>query len=204
MTTFFLIRHASCSGLGQKLWGRTPGVCLNETGKLQAQRLAQRFNGIKLQALYSSPLERAMETAETLARSMNLEVKLNPALNEINYGDWTGKTFDTLSTDEHWHRYNSRRSTAIIPDGESFLDVQNRVVKELDVLSHQHANACVALVSHADIIRAAVTYFTATPIDMIERLEISPCSVSVLALDEESATLLTINNRCELSQLWAD
>jgi len=204
VTTFFLIRHASCSGLGQKLWGRTPGVCLNEKGKLQAQRLAQRFNGIKLQALYSSPLERAVETAETVARSMKLEIKKSYALNEIDYGEWTGKTFEILSTDERWRRYNSRRSTTIIPGGESFLEVQNRVVKELDVLSHQHANARVALVSHADIIRAAVAYFTATPIDMIERIEISPCSVSVLALDEESATLLTINNRCELSQLWAD
>ena len=195
MTTFFLIRHASCSGLGQTLWGRTPGVCLNEKGKLQAQQLAARFNGIKLQALYSSPLERAIETAETIAQSMKLEVKKSYALNEIDYGDWTNKTFEILSTDERWRRYNSRRSTAIIPGGESFLDVQNRVVKELDLLSHQHANARVALVSHADVIRAAVAYFTATPIDMIERIEISPCSVSVLALDEESATLLTINHR---------
>jgi probable phosphoglycerate mutase len=204
VTTFFLIRHASCNGLGQKLWGRTPGVCLNETGRSQAQRLAEQFNGIKLQAIYSSPLERAIDTAETLARSMNLDLKLNPALNEIDYGDWTGKTFDILCTDERWRRYNARRSTTVIPGGESFLDVQNRVVKELDVLSHQHGNAHVALVSHADIIRAAVAHFTATPIDMIERIKISPCSVSVLALDEESATLLTINNRCELSELWAD
>jgi broad specificity phosphatase PhoE len=204
VTTFFLIRHASCNGLGQKLWGRTPGVCLNETGRSQAQRLAEQFNGIKLQAIYSSPLERAIDTAETLARSMNLDLKLNPALNEIDYGDWTGKTFDSLCTDERWRRYNARRSTTIIPGGESFLDVQSRVVKELDLLSHQHVNGRVALVSHADVIKAAVAYFTATPIDMIERIEISPCSVSVLALDEESATLLTINNRCELSQLWAD
>lgn len=204
MTTFFLIRHASCSGLGQTLWGRTAGVCLDEKGKLQVQQLAARFNGIKLQAIYSSPLERALETAETLAQSMNLEIRKSNALHEIDYGDWTGKTFEILSTDERWRRYNARRSTTIIPGGESFLDVQNRIVKELDVLSRQHTNARVALVSHADIIRAAVAYFTATPIDMIERIEISPCSVSVLALDEESATVLTINSRCELSQVWAD
>ena len=204
MTTFFLIRHASCNGLGQTLWGRTPRVCLTETGKFQAQRLAQRFDGIKLEALYSSPLERAVDTAETLARTMNLEVRKSPALNEIDYGDWTGKTFEILSTDERWRRFNSYRSSTGVPGGESFLDVQSRIVKELDVLSHQHANARVALVSHADVIRAAVGYFAATPIDLIGRIEISPCSVSVLALDEESATLLTINNRCELSQLWAD
>jgi broad specificity phosphatase PhoE len=204
VTTFFLIRHAACSGLGQTLWGRTPKICLNEKGKLQAQRLAQRFDGIKLQALYSSPLERALETAETLAQSMNLEVKKNPALNEIDFGDWTGKSFEILSTDERWRRFNSCRSTAIVPGGESFLEVQNRIIKELGVLSHQHANARVALVSHADVIKAAVGYFAATPIDLIQRIEISPCSVSVLGLDEACATLLTINNRCELSQLWAD
>lgn len=204
MTTFFLIRHASCSGLGQTLWGRTPRVCLNEKGRLQAQRLAVRFNGIKLEALYSSPLERAVDTAETLAQSMNLEVRKSPALNEIDYGDWTGKTFETLSTDERWRRFNNHRSSTGVPGGESFLDVQSRIVKELDVLSRQHANASVALVSHAGVIKAAVAYFAATPIDLIGRIEISPCSVSVLALNEESATLLTINNRCELSQLWAD
>ena len=204
MTTFFLIRHAACSGLGQTLWGRTPNVCLNEKGKLQAQRLAQRFEGIKLEALYSSPLERALKTAETLAHSMNLEVKKSEALNEIDFGDWTGKTFERLSTDERWRRFNSCRSTATVPNGESFLEVQNRVVKELGVLSHQHSNASLALVSHADVIRAAVAYFAATPIDLIERIVISPCSVSVVALDMARATLLTINNTCELSQLWAD
>jgi broad specificity phosphatase PhoE len=135
---------------------------------------------------------------------MNLEVRKNPALNEIDYGDWTGKTFETLSTDERWRRFNSCRSMTTVPNGESFLEVQNRVVKELDVLSHQHADARVAVVSHADVIRAAVAYFAATPIDLIERIEISPCSVSVVALDNACATLLTINNRCELSQLWSD
>ena len=199
MTTFFLIRHAACSGLGQTLWGRTPNVCLNEEGKLQAQRLAQRFDGIKLEALYSSPLERALETAETLARSMNLEVRKSAGLNEIDYGDWTGKTFEMLSTDERWRRFNSHRSMATVPNGESFLEVQNRVVKELDVLSREHANARVAVVSHADVIRAAVAYFAATPIDLIERIVISPCSVSVVALNQESATLLTINNRLGLT-----
>jgi probable phosphoglycerate mutase len=204
MTTFFLIRHAACGGLGQTLWGRTPNVCLNEKGKLQAQRLAQRFEGIKLQALYSSPLERALETAQTLAHSMNLEIKKNAALNEIDFGDWTGKTFEMLSTDERWRRFNSCRSMATVPNGESFLEVQNRVVQELGVLSRQHANASVALVSHADVIRAVVGYFAATPTDLIERIEILPCSVSVVALDNACATLLTINNTCELSQLWAD
>ncbi|HKG78334.1 MAG TPA: histidine phosphatase family protein [Pyrinomonadaceae bacterium] len=204
MITFFLIRHASCSGLGQTLWGRTPGVCLNETGKLQAQRLAERFGGMTLQAIYSSPLERALETAETIARSMNLEVTKNPAFDEINFGEWTGKSFDTLSSDESWRRFNRDRSTTRIPGGESFLEVQTRVVTGLEWLSSQHTNARVAIVSHADVIKAAVGYFTATPIDLLQRIEISPCSVSVVAMDKDSVRVLTINNRCELDHLWTD
>ncbi|HEX6650838.1 MAG TPA: histidine phosphatase family protein [Pyrinomonadaceae bacterium] len=199
MTTFFLIRHASCSGLGQMLWGRTPGVYLSETGKLQAQRLADRFRGIKLQAIHSSPLERAVETAESLARSMNLEVHRNPAFDEINYGEWSGKSFQSLSSDECWRRFNSHRSATQIPGGESFLEVQSRIVKELNALSSQAAN--VAIVSHADVIKAAIGYVADTPIDLLHRLEISPCSVSVIAMNDDSSRLLTINNTCELDQL---
>jgi probable phosphoglycerate mutase len=204
MTTFFLIRHASCSGLGRTLWGRTPGICLNEKGKLQAQRLADRFRGITLEGIYSSPLERAVETAETLARENKLEVHKDPAFNEIHFGDWTGKSFDALSSDENWRRFNSERSATRIPGGESFLEVQNRAIAALYLLRSQNNNAKVAIVSHADVIKAAVGYFTATPIDLLQRIEISPCSVSVIAIDKESARLLTINNHCELDQLWVD
>ncbi len=204
MTTFFLIRHGSCAGLGHTLWGRTPGVCLNERGKFQAQRLAERFSGMTFQAVYSSPLERAVETAEVIARNMNLEVQQNPAFHEVNFGDWTGKSFDMLSSDEQWRRFNTHRSATKIPGGESFLDVQNRVVAALDELSIEHGKAQVAIVSHADVIKAAVGYFAGTPIDLLQRIEISPCSVSVIALDKESAGLLTINNRSELDQLWSD
>ncbi|HKY45296.1 MAG TPA: histidine phosphatase family protein [Pyrinomonadaceae bacterium] len=183
MTTFFLIRHASCSGLGRTLWGRTPGICLNEKGKLQAQRLADRFRGIPLEAIYSSPLERTLETAETLAYAMKLEVHRDDAFNEINFGDWTGKSFDTLSSDERWHRFNSEREATRIPGGESFLEVQNRAVTALCAIHSQINNANVAIVSHADVIKAAIGHFTNTPIDVLQGIEISPCSISVISVD---------------------
>ena len=201
MTTFFLIRHASCSGLGQTLWGRTAGVCLDETGKVQAQRLAERFRGITLEAIYSSPLERALETAETIARTMKIEVNKSPAFDEIDFGEWSGKSFDTLASNEVWRRFNTDRSTTRIPGGESFLEVQTRVVTELERLSRQHNNARVAVVSHADVIKAAVGYFAATPIDLLHRIEISPCSVSAVAIDKASVRLLAVNNTGELSDL---
>lgn len=203
MTTFYLIRHASCNGLGQTLWGRTPGICLNEKGQLQAQRLAERFKNVTLNAIYSSPLDRALQTAERIARSVKLEVRKSEAANEINFGDWTGQTFECLSSDRRWRHFNNYRSMTMIPSGESFLEVQNRIVKEIGTLAEQHGNARIAIVSHADVIRSAVAYFAATPIDLIDRFEILPCSVSVVAVNDDNATLLTINNMGELSQLWA-
>lgn len=203
MTTFFLIRHASCGGLGQTLWGRTPGISLNEKGRLEAQRLADRFKNTTLNAIYSSPMERALQTASEIAHTMNLEVRQSDAANEIDFGEWTGKTFEWLSGDERWRRFNSHRSLRMIPGGESFLEVQNRIVKEIEMLTLRHVEARIAIVSHADVIRAAVAYFAATPIDMLYRFEIAPCSVSAIAVYDDNVTLLTINNFGELTQLWA-
>jgi probable phosphoglycerate mutase len=189
--------------LGQTLWGRTPGICLNEEGKLQAQGLVDRFKKVTLNAIYSSPMERALQTASEIAHTMNLEVRQSDAANEINFGEWTGKTFEWLSGDERWRHFNSHRSMTMIPGGESFLEVQKRIVKEIEVLALRHGKARIAIVSHADVIRAAVAYFAATPIDMLDRFEIAPCSVSAVAVDDDNVTLLTINNLGELSQLWA-
>ena len=202
MTTLFLIRHASCAGLGQTLWGRTPGICLNDTGATQAQCLSDRFKNMSFDAIYSSPLERALQTATVIAESMNLDVQTCDAANEIDFGEWTGKTFDELSRDKRWRHFNNRRSVTMIPGGESFLDVQNRIVKELESLALQHGEEHVAIISHADVIRAAVAYFSAIPIDLIDRFAISPCSVSVVAMAEDNATVLTLNNTGELNQLW--
>lgn len=195
MTTFYLIRHASCEGLGQTIWGRTPGICLNEKGRLEAQQLAERLARTKFDAIYSSPLQRALETADVIASRLKLELRQSDALNEINYGEWSGKTLEQLHSDERWRHLHSHRSTARIPGGESLLEVQNRIVTEIVRLAHEHVENCVAIVSHAAVIRAAVGYFAATPIDLIERFEISPCSVSVIELDEENVKLLTINTR---------
>lgn len=201
MTTFFLIRHASCNGLGQTLWGRTPGICLDEKGQVEAQCLADRFKNMNLDAIYSSPLDRALQTATEIARRLKLEVRKSEAANEIDFGDWTGESFDCLSVDERWRHFNSHRSMTMIPGGESFLEVQNRIVKEIETLAEQHGKAQIAIVSHADVIRAAVSYFAAIPIDLIDRFEISPCSVSVVAVDDNNATVLTINNGSDLTQL---
>lgn len=165
---------------------------------MQAQRLAERFSDLRLDAVYSSPLERALETAEPIARAAKLDVLQSSAFNEVDFGDWSGKSFDELSRIEHWRRFNTQRSVMRIPGGESFLEVQARVVGEIERLSAQHKNNRIAIVSHADAIKAAVGYVAGTPVDLLQRFEISPCSVSIIAIDEHETKLLAVNSKCEL------
>lgn len=190
MTTFYLIRHGACDGLGEMIWGRTPGICLNAEGKAQAQRLAADFTHVQLDAIYSSPLERARETAEAIARAAKLEVKESLAFNEIDFGEWSAQSLATLDRDERWHRFNTQRSTTRIPGGESMLEVQARAVFELERLSQHHAGGRVVIVSHADVIKSVLGYIGGTPVDRLQEIEIWPCSVSIVALDEHEASVL--------------
>ena len=198
MTTFYLVRHGSCDGLDEMLWGRTEGISLNDKGQEQVQQLAERFSGVKLDALYSSPLQRARETAEAVARVVQLEVRESPAFNEIDFGEWSGKTFASLGRDERWRRFNTQRSMATIPGGESFLEAQARAISELERLRQQLGEARVAVVTHADIIKAVVGYVAGAPIDLWKRLEISLCSISIVVTDEQETKLLAVNSTSEL------
>ncbi|HEY3580577.1 MAG TPA: histidine phosphatase family protein [Pyrinomonadaceae bacterium] len=190
MTTFYLVRHGSCDGLGEIIWGRTPGINLNAEGKAQAQQLANDFKHVQLDAIYSSPLERARETAEAIARVANLEVKESLAFNEIDFGNWSGQSLAALDRDDRWHRFNTQRNITRIPGGELFLEVQARAVFELERLSQHHAGGRVVIVSHADVIKAVLGYVGGTPVDRLQEIEIWPCSVNIVALDEHDASVL--------------
>ena len=190
MTTFYLVRHGSCDGLGEIIWGRTPGIYLNDEGKAQAQRLAGDFKHMQIDAIYSSPLERARETAEAIARAAKLEVKQSLAFNEIDFGEWSGQSLAALDRDERWLRFNTQRSTTRIPGGEMFLEVQARAVFEIERLSQHHAGGRVVIVSHADVIKSVLGYAGGTPVDRIQEIEIWPCSVSIVAFDERDASVL--------------
>jgi len=198
MTVFYLIRHGSCDGLGAVIWGRTPGIFLNDEGKAQAQQLAEHFSEMKLDAIYSSPLERARQTAEAIACTAQLEVQEAPAFNEIDFGELSGKSFEVLAHDERWQRFHTQRSITRIPGGELFIEAQARAICELELLCAHHPDARVAIVSHSDLIKCVVGYVAGIPIDLLQRIEISPCSVSTIAIDEHEARLLGVNNRGEL------
>jgi probable phosphomutase (TIGR03848 family) len=195
MATFYLIRHATNDFVGKALAGWLPGVHLNDEGRAQARRLAQALAPVEFSAIYSSPLERAQETAEPLAQTTGLRVETSHALGEIATGEWTGKTFAQLESDPRWRAFNQYRNGARVPGGETMLEAQARMVAEILRLREAHPAAKIAIVSHADPIRAALVYFLGMPLDLYQRIEILPASFSVVALEEYGPVVLGMNHQ---------
>jgi probable phosphomutase (TIGR03848 family) len=194
MTRFLLIRHALVDGYGTHLAGRGPGVRLNGRGRAQAAALAARLARLPLAAVYSSPLERAVETAQALAGPHCIDVAVDDAFLELDFGTWTGVSIAQIADDPQFRRFNTFRSGTQVPSGEFMLQAQARVVLGLDRLRVHHADQQVAIVSHGDMIRAAIAYYAGIHLDMFQRIEISPCSISVVDIDEEHVRIVCIND----------
>jgi probable phosphoglycerate mutase len=192
-TTFLLIRHGATSFLGKTLSGRSPGVSLNEEGQRQAQGLVERLAGYNIACVYSSPLERTVETATPLATARGLEVTINEAFAEIDFGEWAGKTFEELEPDPIWHRFNSFRSGTRVPGGETMLSVQARVTHEMERLRHLHKDQTIAVFTHSDVIKSALLFFLGMPMDFFLRLEIVPASISEIYLAEHGVQIRRVN-----------
>jgi probable phosphoglycerate mutase len=197
MTTFYLIRHAANDFLGKAIAGWTPGVHLNDKGKAQAIRLGARLAGSGITAIYSSPLERARETASPIAEKLSLKVEIRDALGEVKFGEWNGKSFDELNRDARWRLFNSYRSGTRAPGGELAVESQARVVAELECIRERHSGETVAVVSHADLIRAALAYYLGMPADLYQRIECRPASFSRLRLAEWGPMILGLNEVAE-------
>src|SRR5437868_6946113 len=184
MTTFYLIRHGSNDFFNNTLVGRTPNIHLNETGRRESEELAEHLAGEKIQKLFSSPLERCRETAEPLAKTLRLNVELSDALIEVDFGDWTGKTFKDLEADERWRQWNVFRSGGHVPNGETMAQVQTRVVGLVTRLRVDLSEQRIALVSHGEPLRALMIYYLGAPLECIRRIDISPASVSILEIND--------------------
>lgn len=194
MATFYLIRHGTCDPVGKRISGRKPGVYLNEDGRREARELAERMANVALDAIYSSPMERTRETAEPLARLSGLEIRVSDAFHEIDFGAWTGKSYRELAEIEEWRQYNHFRSGIAIPGGERAIEVQARVIAELERLRRMHEGERVAVFTHADVIRLTVLYYLGAPAEFNVRLEISPASVSVLKLGSWGPEIQRLND----------
>ncbi len=193
MTTFLLIRHGMTDAVGKTITGRLPGVHLNEAGQRQADDLPNRLKRWKIDAIYSSPLDRALETAAPPARKLGLKVMMSEALSEVDFGEWSGKSLVELDQLPEWRLYNTFRSGTRAPGGELATEVQTRMVEQLTRYSRQHPDQIVAVFSHADAIRIALVHFLGMPIDLMHRLEIRPASISAVRLAEWGPQVLLMN-----------
>lgn len=194
MTTFYLIRHGNTDFIGRVLVGRMPGIHLNAEGRIQAARLAERFRGIPISRIYCSPIERARETAAPLSRELGIAVEIAEEVSEVEYGEWTGRPMSDLINDPTWQHYNTFRTGACVPGGESVIELQNRMAGWMDSIRRAHRDERIAVVSHGDPIKAALAHYIGLHLDMFPRFEISPASVSVVQVNEAGACVLTLNN----------
>ncbi len=181
MTTLFLVRHATHGQVGRALVGRAPGVPLSPEGVAQAAALGRRFGGMEVARVLSSPIQRATETAGAIARACGRTVEVEDALTEIDCGDWTGLSFADLDRDPRWAAWNAERSEAAVPGGETFAAVEARAAALLDRLAGEGGGPIV-LVSHADVIKAAVMALTGMPARFHHRILVEPASVTTLEL----------------------
>jgi probable phosphomutase (TIGR03848 family) len=195
MPLVLLIRHGENEYVKKgRLAGRLPGVHLNARGREQAQAVAEKLTGVPVKAIYSSPLERTLETAEPIAKALGLEVITCPGLMEVDFGEWQNQKLKGLSRLKLWKLVQSVPSHFRFPGGETFGEAQHRIVQELQNLARQHEEKSIfACVSHSDMIKLAVAYFIGLPLDMFQRLSISPGSITVLHLGETGSHLLTLN-----------
>lgn len=200
-TTILLVRHGVTSTTGKILPGRAPGLHLSESGVTQAHAVAERVAALKPVALYSSPLERTRETAAPIASATKKKIIVHKGLLECDFGDWTGKTLASLSRKKEWATVQNAPSTFHFPGGESFLQMQQRMWTTLEELAIRHAGKTVVAVSHADPIKAAVTFAQGVPLDLFQRTVISPCSVTALVLGGGRPIVLCVNSLGALTEL---
>jgi probable phosphoglycerate mutase len=191
--TIHLIRHGHHALLGRQLCGRMSGVALDELGHQQMQRLAEIIAPIP-SVIQSSPQQRARDSAAILAVRFNLGVEIAPAVDEIDVGGWTALTFAELNTDPLWHQWNSARSTGAPPNGENIHTLERRVVQHLERVCESDAET-IAIVSHAEPIRAALLHYTGASLDDFLSIDVDVASVSTLTMDATGIRVSRINQQ---------
>jgi broad specificity phosphatase PhoE len=193
--TILLIRHAAHVELGKTLTGRRRDIALSPEGLEQAEIVSDLLGVEPLAAVYSSPRERAYYTARSIAEQHELKVEVADGLDEVDFGEWTGVSFDRLEGDPLWDQWNSARSIARPPHGESMEEACRRAVAQLEEIAARHGDQMIAAVSHCDIIRSLIAYYLGLPLDNLLRFDIDPASVSRLVVGSWGARVMSINER---------
>lgn len=196
MTQFLLIRHAVNDWVKTgKLAGWTPGVHLNEQGTAQAEALGKRLAGVKLHAIYSSPLERTVETAEAIAaHHPHLQIQLMDGLGEVRYGEWQDKELKRLRKRKLWENVQHYPTRVRFPEGETMRGAQARAVDTIEELYQRHPGQTVVVVSHSDVIKMIVAHYLGMHLDLFQRIDISPASISTLVLGSGMPFIHNLND----------
>jgi probable phosphomutase (TIGR03848 family) len=201
-TYLLLIRHGENEYVTtHRLAGRTPGVHLNDKGRQQAAALVNYLAGQPINVIYSSPLERCMETAEPLAQARGMTAAVETGLLEVDYGGWQGGDLRELSKQPEWSQVQHYPSIFRFPEGETLREVQARAVSAIERLRSAHPDQIVAVFSHGDVIRTSLAHYLGVPLDLFQRLAISTASVSMLAFFDGRPMVLGVNYVAELPRV---
>lgn len=194
-TLVLLVRHGQTPSTGKVLPGRAPGLHLADTGLAQAEVVAERISTLpRVDAVYTSPLERTRQTAGPIARERGVKAHVDRGLLECDFGSWTGEELKVLAKRPEWTTVQRYPSGFRFPDGESFAEMQSRMVGTIERLVERHRGGVIVAVSHADPIKAAVAHALGTHLDLFQRIVISPCSVTAIAYGTSGPTVLTVNS----------
>jgi probable phosphoglycerate mutase len=203
VTTLFLIRHGLTAQTGKTLYGRTEGIGLDDRGRAQAEGLVDRFEGVRVHAIYTSPLERCVQTVEPLAAARRLPLERRPALIEMEAGTWTGRPLAQVRRTKAWRVLQETPSAFRFPGGESFPEAQARAIDELTRVAERHPRGSVVVATHGDIARMLVAHFAGVHLDRFQRTIVDTGGVSVIHLDGGRPHVLLVNDTGGLQRFAA-
>jgi len=206
MTQVLLIRHAANASLDRGvIAGRAPGVHLSPEGEAQAESLARRLASLEIQAIYASPLERTMETAQIIAAPHDLAVTALEDLQEADFGAWAGASLEDLQQEDLWPTVQFTPSQVRFPGGESPREMQSRAVGAIEDLRREHPGQTIGVVSHGDVIKSVAAFYAGLPLDMFQRIFVGPASLTILELGGSMPRLVCLNDTGHLSlEQWGE
>ena len=193
MTAFFFVRHGVTSHTGHRLSGWMPGIHLSEEGRAQAEAAAATLANLPFKAIFSSPIDRTMETAEVIADRHGLEVQVTEAMGEVRYGRWTNRSFKALTRTKLWGTIQRFPSGVTFPEGESLRSVQARAVDEVERLRVEYPRKAVCCVSHADVIKLIAAHYLGMHIDLFQRIDVGPASITTITVTEDGPRVHAVN-----------
>ena len=191
-TVVCFVRHGTTATTGKVLPGRARGLHLSDQGRDEAARAGESLVGMAVSAVYTSPLERARETASAISKSVGKPVFVERGLVECDFGSWTGEPIPRLAKLPEWQIVRRLPSSFRFPEGESFPELQARLADTVARICQAHPGEVVVAVSHADCIKVALASALGMPLDLFQRIVVAPCSISTVVYGSDGPAVLAM------------